>query len=362
MPLPFVDGEFSETREPIRAARMELRRAAYAHEVLIMRTNSEYSGAYPTGAPVRVSWGSFPSSTDTFFGYVHHDEPVADEHERASRPLTDIVCVGATGGSLGDHGARTWLNTRADFLVEDVAREAGLIPATHPGRSVLSDVSQAAESSWKFLSRIAREDGKVLFGRGLTVALLDRAVAVSELGDLAPVIKRGEALRVRGRVGDLDVDSRESVVRDAFSLGEAGLVAATDRGRAQRSHVVLPPPRERRIIAGSSKSAGGLVRAIEADHRHEDFLYTLTVELRGTRAGLVPTSVVQLRDFGRRYDGYWSVNEVTYRLTPSERATTEVVLRRAPVPARNSSSRRGEVRANGTRRRARLVAGRWVAA
>ncbi|MFN2344789.1 MAG: hypothetical protein ABR616_03630 [Dermatophilaceae bacterium] len=361
MPVPFVEAQFADSGEPIRVMRLDVHRASFQHEVAIVRTHSDYAGAYPTGSPVRFSWGAFPNTRDTFFGYVHHDEPRADADGRNRRPETDIVCIGVTG-VLGEDVSRSWLNTRLDLMVGDIAEDARLLFSAHTGDHVLENVTQAAESSWKFLTRRAQDEGKVLFGAGPTVALLDRSVVLNERGAHAIRINRTEALTVRGSVGELDIDGRSAVTREAYALGDRGLVGATSRS-LPTDRAYLPDPQERRIVTGSVvEGAGGLERDVSVLQRDDQMLHDLTVKVSGVRIGVMPTGVVELRDFGRRYDGFWSVDSVKFRAFPATESSTEFRLVKASVNPRARAVRRGEqIPSTGVKRVMRVVEGKWVA-
>ena len=342
---------------------MELHRASFAHEVGVFRVHSDYAAKYPTGAPVRAVWGAFPNARDTFFGYVHHDEPRADKGDQARRPETDIVCVGATG-VLGEDDSRSWLNTRFDLMVQEIAEANQLLFTSHRNDHVISNAVQAAESSWKFLSRRAKAEGRVLFGVGSTVASLDRSVVLNERGPHAVPIDRSEATSIQGVVGELDVAGREAVTHEAYALGDRGLVAATSRSRST-NRAYQPEPREKRIVTGIvADGAGELEHAMETRDRDGRMLHEMTITVGGVRVGLMPTAVVELRNFGRRYDGYWSVDKIRFRVQPTTESSTELTLMKAPVNPRANARRRGtSVSRTGISRRAmRLVGERWVAA
>ena len=361
MPLLYAEAKFAETGETIRAVRMELHRAAFQHEVAVFEVPSTYGAAYPQGSPVRLSWGSFPETKDNFYGYVHHDRPEAGKEDRRT-PMTKLVCIGTTG-VLGDHGSRSWLNTRSDLVLEEMALEHGLLFAAHQGRRTMSNLVQAAESGWKFLTRVAKEEGHVLFGVGPAAVMLDPVTVMNERGPLAMLIERSETTSLRGTVGALDVGTRESVTREGYTLADSGALVAAGSPLPGGDRAVRPEAREKRFVLGTaSGSAKDLGEEIFAASRDEGFLNELEVEVRGARPRVVPTTAVELRGFGRQYDGFWSVRDVTFRL--GSEMTTELKLHKAPVDARSRAQRRGSTlpRRGASSRAMRLVRGRWVAA
>ena len=362
MPLPFVDASFATTGEPIRAARMELHRVSFQHEVAVLRVDSAYASAYPQGSPVRVSWGAFPTTRDAFFGYLHHDKPIADEDQRGRRPETRLICVGATG-VLGDHHSRAWLHSRSDLLVEELANSENLLFSAHQGRRTLANPIQAAESSWKFLTRVAREERQVLFGVGPAVLLLDPLVVLSERGPYAMLINRGEALSVRGTIANVDLDDHEAVLREGYAVDENGVLVAAAGRLPGSDRAYRPTPTERRFVTGSwPQSAADLGEEVLVRDRESTLLHDLVVKIPGARAGMVPTTITELRGFGEQYDGFWSVYGAVFRVTPSSEATTELTLRKAPINPRVRAERRGAVLPT-TRsdRSMRLVGERWIA-
>jgi hypothetical protein len=360
MPLPFAEVFAPTISLRFEAQRYEVTTGAYRHEMAVIRTYDDTRSRFPTGLPISMRWGDYPRIQKNFVGYVHHTEPLFDrDDDRYLRQVVDVVCIGTTA-PLSEEESRTWMHTRIDLVAQDMANLAGTELTADTDGVVLSNIVQGAESSWKFLTRRAKEAGLVLYAQGPRIFLRDREKVMRELHEYATVIRRGEESRLTGAVGEIAPD-RGAYEREGYGLDRSGnLVAATDRSR-YGNLVEQTSPMQRRIVSGSARGdAGQVKRAIEAQRREETFLH----EVKLTLPRILPTASVcapvVLSGYGERYDGLWSTNAVTSSSGAQNDPSTVLELIKAP-PAEYATPKPGQRPLGTERDSVRLVGSRWVA-
>jgi hypothetical protein len=152
------------TVDPFRVEGATLIQQQLAHDVLRVRVSTGPSyAALSEGAPVSFTWSN-ANGAGGFWGYVHRIDPAY----RNSGGTSQIICVGASYPLMAT-GVDVWTNARVSDVVRDIARRFRFAVDIEEHPLVLNQVSQAGESYWQLLCRLANKIGYVVRVEGATV-------------------------------------------------------------------------------------------------------------------------------------------------------------------------------------------------
>jgi hypothetical protein len=142
----------------VPAQRLTLIQREFCHEVcsVLIETETDAASRYDTKTPISIDWG-LSGKVSTFYGYVHHSQPIAVAGQRAENKLK-LICVGATY-PLDDEAQRVWRNVTVSQVAREILDDVKLSGhvADHP--QGWSTLSQAGESSWNYLASLAQKVG-----------------------------------------------------------------------------------------------------------------------------------------------------------------------------------------------------------
>jgi hypothetical protein len=132
-----------------------------------------------SGDPVKFDY-SGGGSTKTWVGYVHKIIP-----STVAENTTTIVCIAATY-LLKTTRQKIYKKVTADQIVEKVCKQYGLKAVTQRHPRVFSSISQAGQSDWQLLRRLAKQTGFGLKITGTTVYFMSKDKLSSASASRAP--------------------------------------------------------------------------------------------------------------------------------------------------------------------------------
>lgn len=133
--------------------------------------------AWEDGAPVEISWGRQPESVSTWYGYVNHHENSTREDTGLNVNQITYVCIGSSK-VLNGHVNKTWRNMTAAGIAQTIAQAHGFRAVVTQSTWVLNE-TQAHESDFQFLNRIADKVGYRFWVSGGTLYMIDPLVLLS---------------------------------------------------------------------------------------------------------------------------------------------------------------------------------------
>jgi hypothetical protein len=143
-----------------------------------------------SGDPVKFDY-SGAGSTKTWVGYVHKIIP-----STVAENTTTIVCISATY-LLKTTRQKIYKKVTADQIVEKVCKQYGLKAVTQRHPRVFASISQAGQSDWQLLRRLAKQTGFGLKITGTTVYFMSKDKLSSASAARAPYFFKENAANVR---------------------------------------------------------------------------------------------------------------------------------------------------------------------
>lgn len=161
----------------------ELRQAWGQHDLFFVRIE------YPRGltlsnlnlwadnSPIRIVWGQNPGNTLTWYGYVNHHTIDANADSGSKAMQVTYTCIG-TSKPMNTDKTRRWGQVTGTYMAKTIASEYGLRCVLSSSPWVLPSETQANESDFKFLNRVADKIGYRFWVSGGTLYFIDPAVAL----------------------------------------------------------------------------------------------------------------------------------------------------------------------------------------
>lgn len=373
---PFCRVEFATLAESPDLISARIIRAAYSHEIVILRFKSRNlsSRNFRSDIPVTLTWGFYPRYREEFVGYVHHvDDEIRQEQGSPTMPSIDVVAVGATR-PLRNERPRNWGTTRLSNVVETAALEARLGYDVDPSTQVYETLMQSSQSLWSFLVEHAQQEGMLLGAQGTRVFLWDMDERMPVLKKHAPVFsyRSNDVRSFEPVLGEMNPSENEAATREAYALslsgGERGRFSGTMSGFStgidaygqSLSGFLNPEPKFGSVRAGEVLSSPSDVREeLSVTQKRTERIYQAKIDLMAWPP-LRPGDPMVIDGYGSRQSGYWITDRIEFKLNTEKITTNAEVSRRE---SRDTGERPG---APGTkspyrrRVRFRLVGGRWV--
>ena len=162
----------------------ELRQSWGNHDMFFLRMivpaalpNKNQLTAWADGAAVEIVWGRQPESVSTWYGYINHHENSTKEDTGLNVNQITYVCIG-TSKVLNGHVNKTWKNMTAAGMAQTIAQANGFRAVVTKSSWMLNE-TQANESDFQFLNRIADKVGFRFWVSGGTLYLIDPMVLLS---------------------------------------------------------------------------------------------------------------------------------------------------------------------------------------
>jgi hypothetical protein len=143
-----------------------------------------------SGDPVQFDY-SGAGATKTWVGYVHKIIP-----STVAENTTTIVCISATY-LLKTTRQKIYKKVTADQIVQKICKQYGLKAVTQRHPRIFSSISQAGQSDWQLLRRLAKQTGFGLKITGTTVYFMSKDKLSSASAERAPYFFKEDAANVR---------------------------------------------------------------------------------------------------------------------------------------------------------------------
>lgn len=263
--------------------------------------------------PVAMKWGYEASNQQSFYGYIHHVEPLYVESESRMK----VVCIGA---SLPLRSAiqRTWRYQSYDTIVREIAADTYLSADVEP-HDTIWPYTAASGSSWDLLLEMAKKIGYVLAVNGTEVRFISPVKLVEQNITAAPALNLDIFRPIVGLMtedGDrrrwgYGVDARTGRLYNA-TAGVAGspLVVESD---------IVPT------------SPGEVTAQLAGIDRRNVFRFQADAECQG-QAKLVQGSLVYVSGVGTDYAGHWYVHQVEHEISAGKYTNYLRLGRRSRTP------------------------------
>ena len=303
-------------------------------EILFRDWDVQYEAVAP-GSPVEVT---IKSVTDKkkFFGYVHHIEP-------KKTPGTNFTKVSIIGASFlfKSPSQTTYLNTTADTVIKKIAKAHGFVCYADPHPRVYKQISQAGQSDWELITKLAKQCGYALRAENTELYFHPMLKNYTLFRKEAPVFTMRSAQSIYGT----SIYSFEPLIGDTIEYADAkkSAVAVSGVDLETASPIKHTQTKANKKTRSKSKqdffddfnsSAVALTldvarhEATAAEARNS-FPYRGRAEVIGN-VSLKPNFPVYLKGLGKVYSGYWMVLKATHKIVEEKRNvykyTTEIEL------------------------------------
>lgn len=336
-------------------AGLEVRQKIRQHDratIRVRTTRLKWLDAFPTGAPVKITYTGQDRDPGTFVGYVTHLRPVLADDEGFY--MRDIVCVAASR-ELRATARKTYRNKTAPEIVQDIGATMGFDVITKQHGLRRPSTTHGGETYWEFLTKLAKRTGYVLRVEGTTIlfmplpdmvaAYLSRAPYLTDYGDMDTVgIEVPNVHSVDAWAGDSSDDPDDLSDTATYTAVEpdTGVVhtvsqtptSATNRRVTSRSQYERFPT----DVAAHSRADALLLAKGAADNGMMAFDTRLTVT---GEAGIRPYRPVILDVKDGTLNGPWVVKEAVHRLAKGL-YTCDVVVSTESVTGGTTGAARGQ--------------------
>lgn len=155
--------------DPFRTVSATLVQESMTHDVLKLKVAGQSFHPLAQGAPVHFEWKS-TRGRGVWCGYVHRVDPSF----RKVGSETEILCVGLSY-PLMSTGVDTWAGVKAGDVVKDIARMFRLTADVEDHPMVFPQISQAGDTYWQLLVRLADQLGYVVLMDGAAIVFRSRS-------------------------------------------------------------------------------------------------------------------------------------------------------------------------------------------
>jgi len=318
---------------------LEIRQKIRQHDIATIRvrtTKLKWLDAFPTGAPVTITYHGQDRILGTFVGYVTNIRPVLAEEE--GYYMRDIVCVAASR-DLRATARQTYRNRTAPEIVQAIGKQIGFRVVTQQHGLRRPTVTHSGDTYWEFLTKLAKRTGYVLRVEGTTILFMplpdlikmyiSRAPFLTDYADMGTVGNEPPNVHsIDAWAGDTSDDPDDLSDSTTYTAIEptTGRVhnerqtptSALHRGVTSRS----PYDRYPSDVAVHSREDARLLAKGAADNGMMAFDTKMTV---AGESGLKPYRPVTLNVKDGALDGTWVVKEAVHRLAKGQ-YTCDVVV------------------------------------
>jgi len=333
--LKFISVTFNGIDEaPSRLSSFRLVQEKYKHEIAYLTFN-EWEPVFDLikpGIPVDVVYQE-PNSERTFYGYVHHLEPV-------KTPGTDHVKIILIGASyvLKQASQRIYTNMTASEVVKEIAErnEFSYSVIDHP--RVYPQIAQAGISDWLLMVRLAKQCGYSLRTENTSIYFEPLTDDFTTYKSVANIFEMRNANDPEGST----LYSFNPVIGETLHWEEGSKSATAISGidlttNAKTNFAITRQTRDITIRQNRTEEffdrfntdvvsldyAAASYEAEAADVLTM-FPYRATAEVLGN-ASLRPGMPIYLSGIGEAYEGYWIILEAEH-LIENLRYTTKLIL------------------------------------
>jgi hypothetical protein len=273
------------------------------------------------GAPVEIFWGRGPGNTHTWYGYVNHHVFSSQDDEAVGVLQVTYVLIG-TSRVLNTEHSKQWASVSYSWMAQSIAKDNGF-RCVFTQTTQLVNETQASESDFAYLNRMAEKIGFRFWCSGATMYFIDPQVLLTGFTYLS--------------VPTYYINLNQTTLDSArlFEKTQGGNLPGAVVGTRQISGFDGKTGRVITLTAGSGSTAMAYTdrhvqsysegqRAINARQALAQFWITATVEVFGNIM-LYPGKMILLDGDAMPHEsaGTWLISGVVHVMAPG--GTTNVV-------------------------------------
>lgn len=183
-----------DIQNDIKLVYAELVQAAEEHDRLILKFKgrpNERSTVLAYGDPVEFTFTNFKIPY-TFTGHIYSIDP----QNTPQVNNLEIVCISSSGFVLKNTSQTIYQNVTADQVVEKICEKQNLKAVTQRHPRVRTGITQAGQSDWQLMRRLAKQTGFALRAENTTIFFMSKDKIFSSKKDSAPYFYYGDAPEV----------------------------------------------------------------------------------------------------------------------------------------------------------------------
>jgi hypothetical protein len=305
---------------------VELRQAWGRHDLFFIRI--EYNRTYlnlstqklwPDNATIKIIWGRRPSNIQTWYGYVNHHNISANADSGSTAPQITYVCIGTSKVMNSDTNMR-WDSVTPTYIARSIAKKYGLRAVLTSTDWLLPFETQANESDFCFMNKIANKTGFRFWVSGGTLYFIDPAVVLRGGNNQAiPTFRLDKMFTKIDTVRQFDMNEGDNIPgqtiahRSIYGIDDASGLVFQATANTRNSPVISQIKTDR--TAPSYSEAQSIVQAWESMNQ---WWISAKAELFGDVA-LYPGKIIYLDGLHmpQNTKGYWIVSSATHVLKSS---------------------------------------------
>lgn len=318
-----------------KALSLRLEQSVRMHDLATIRFRSRFinwKSVLAPGTPVRITWKSSSSRSQSFVGYVSYVRPVLTR----TKYLDFDVIVSGASKVLRATDQTVWRDKSVSEIVTDVAKKFNLNPLVEPHNLRRPTTVMKGESYWEFLTRITGPIGYGLWADGVNLYAGSISSLAADQFDAAPVVT---SFGLSGLSKD---ELRYTVGMESFSTAaglstESGMYTG-DPARAYAMNPAGGPESVAQAASGSAtrrrkRAASPNIRVVSGRVSHsrseadalargaaENGLLALDGRLRCQGSPLLrPYAPVYLNLYSQASSGWWVVKSVVHEFSEEYR-------------------------------------------
>lgn len=331
-----VQFPLSEISGVLRYSSLDLHQDMEQHDLAVLtvrsRQDSYFASMYP-GAPVVIDYTNRAGSSGRFVGYVARTTPTETSFDNLHERV--VTCIAASR-EFRNTARNVWRNKTAPEIVKEIGKQVGFKVVTKQHGLRRKHISQAGDTYWELLVRLAKMTGYVLRAEGTTLYFLPLAQMVKAFSSTAPVVAdtsmAGE-MRLSlismttdvGNTSDDDEDSSDAAVVVGFGPNDSGPIEVREQPgsvvRARKATKAAYEKYSSGVVAHSRAEAKLLARGM-ADRGMLAHDARLVCQGDPMIAPYRPLYVASKDDV---LAGYWVVKRVVHRFAGSHYECTVTV-------------------------------------
>lgn len=298
----------------------------YKHEMLEVQFKDwdvQFDAIAP-GSPVEFT---LKNATDKkkFYGYVHHFELVRTPGSN----FTTVYVIGASY-VFKSPSQETYLNTTADVVIKKIAKKHNFVCYADPHPRVYKQISQAGQSDWEFINRLAKQCGYVIRAENTELYFHPMLKNYTLFRTSAPIFVMRHAQSIKGTT----IYSFRPLIGESIEYPDAkkSAVAVSGVDVETAAPIKFTKPKANKKTRKKTKQeffdafdplsvVPGLEVAkyeAEAAEARNSFPYRASVEVLG-HVDLKPNSPIYLKGLGDVYSGYWMILKSTHKIIEEQR-------------------------------------------
>lgn len=280
------------------------------------------------GQPVYLSW-VVGSNQHLFCGYVYSTNPIGKARaglvNSSQIQEMHVVCLGASSIMRGKK-VRTWTGMSVRELAKTFANDYMFSYSVPKDTFMMPNVLQDEKSDWQILVNMADTLGYSVNVHGTHLSIWDRTKYLARNSFYVEAKSQntagGRVYDAPGQILELEGLFEPNIVTVTAGIGSnntsTGTVGPYARGTGSGRDVTPMYEYRKQVNTLNARMAEKIARAA---NKHT-FPFSIRVTLTGV-CGVIPGSILNIKDYNSYFDGLWCVTGVTQR-AGADRFTTEI--------------------------------------